>query len=161
MSFVLVENGSISRFPYTIGQLKREHPNVSFPEILNDAVLASYNVYPVVIDNEPTTGTTMNMPARLKDMPELVDGVWKLQWETYEITEEVRELDAIADANAMRGVRDGKLADCDWTQLADADLTEEKLAEWQAYRTALRNMPDHDNWPSNLTEDDWPTKPEV
>lgn len=159
MAYVLVKDGAISQYPYTIMQLKKAHPDTSFPETISDAVLASYDVYPVVTDDEPTTGVTMNMPARTKDMPELVDGVWTIKWETYEITDEVRELDAIADANAMRAVRDGKLADCDWTQLADADLTEEKLAEWQAYRTALRNMPDHENWPSNLTDDDWPTEP--
>jgi hypothetical protein len=34
---------------------------------------------------------------------------------------------------------------CDWTQLADADLTTEEKAAWTAYRQALRDMTDNIN----------------
>lgn len=159
MALVLLKDNVPYKYPYTIADLKRENPNVSFPDKFSSELLASYNLYKVVIADEPTTGVSMNMPARAKEMPELVDGVWTIQWETYLETEEVRELNAQADDYAMRVVRNNKLADCDWTQLADANLTAEKLAEWQTYRTALRNMPDHDNWPSHLSDDDWPTEP--
>jgi len=37
-----------------------------------------------------------------------------------------------------------------------ADLTAEKQAEWAAYRTALLNVPQQEDFPLNV---EWPTKP--
>lgn len=41
----------------------------------------------------------------------------------------------------MRLLRDGLLAQSDWTQLADSPLTEAKQNEWKVYREALRDFP--------------------
>jgi len=57
-----------------------------------------------------------------------------------------------------RHYRDHLLAESDWTQVTDSALTDEKKSEWAAYRTSLRNLPDHQNWPY-LEDADWPTKP--
>ena len=61
-------------------------------------------------------------------------------------------------AEVNRGIRNQLLSDSDWTQMADNALTDEAKALWVAYRTALRNLPDHADWP-NLADADWPTKP--
>jgi hypothetical protein len=42
----------------------------------------------------------------------------------------------------FRSVRNKLLSECDWTQVPDAPLTEEKRAEWRTYRQALRDLPD-------------------
>lgn len=52
-----------------------------------------------------------------------------------------------------RGKRNHLLAKSDWTQVADAPVDKEA---WAAYRQALRDLPNHVNWP-NLNEEDWPT----
>lgn len=57
-----------------------------------------------------------------------------------------------------RSIRNQLLTDSDWTQMADSPLTDEAKALWVTYRTSLRDLPDHANWP-NLVDDDWPTKP--
>jgi len=62
----------------------------------------------------------------------------------------------IAEAN--RTERDALLAETDWTQMPDSALTDEAKALWVAYRTALRDITSHANWP-NLADSDWPTKP--
>ena len=41
----------------------------------------------------------------------------------------------------VRPMRDDILKSCDWTQVADAPLTDEKKAEWATYRQALRDLP--------------------
>ncbi len=41
----------------------------------------------------------------------------------------------------MRLLRDGLLAQSDWTQLADSPLTGSKKTEWETYRQALRDFP--------------------
>lgn len=51
-----------------------------------------------------------------------------------------------------RGKRDLLLKESDWTQLPDAPVDQEA---WAAYRQALRDLPNHVNWP-NLEADDWP-----
>jgi hypothetical protein len=49
------------------------------------------------------------------------------------------------------------LAECDWTQVADVPLSEEKKEEWRTYRQQLRDLI------STITEVsieiNWPTKP--
>lgn len=64
--------------------------------------------------------------------------------------------DAAERLNFFRKYRDQKLAACDWTQLADAQLTETQKAAWATYRQALRDMP------ANATPDGyvkWPKEP--
>jgi hypothetical protein len=43
--------------------------------------------------------------------------------------------------DALRAKRNELLSECDWTQVADAPLTEEKRKAWKAYRQALRDLP--------------------
>ncbi len=61
-------------------------------------------------------------------------------------------------AATNRDIRNQLLTDSDWTQMADSPLTDEAKALWVTYRTSLRDLPDHADWP-NLEADDWPTKP--
>ena len=63
--------------------------------------------------------------------------------------------DQIAAKN-HRATRNTLLAECDWTQGRDVVLSND--AEWKTYRQALRDLPNHSNFP-NLTEEDYPTKP--
>ena len=57
-----------------------------------------------------------------------------------------------------RATRNDLLAASDWTQMPDSPLADEAKTSWATYRTALRNLPAHENWPS-LEDDDWPTQP--
>jgi len=61
-------------------------------------------------------------------------------------------------AAANRNTRNQLLSDSDWTQIPDSALTDEAKALWGTYRTALRDLTAHENWP-NLEADDWPTSP--
>jgi len=62
------------------------------------------------------------------------------------------------NANERRQTRDVLLSESDWTQMLDSPLTDAQKTSWQTYRTSLRNLPDHSNWPF-LGDDDWPTEP--
>lgn len=57
-------------------------------------------------------------------------------------------------AAITRATRNRLLANCDWTQLADAPLTEEQKAAYAEYRQALRDVPEQDGFPDNVV---WPT----
>lgn len=57
-------------------------------------------------------------------------------------------------AKSVRADRNKRLAECDWTQLADS--TADK-AVWATYRQALRDVPTQAGFPWNVT---WPVQPE-
>jgi len=61
-------------------------------------------------------------------------------------------------AAQVRAERDRLLAESDWTQLADARaaMGEAKAAEWDAYRQALRDVPQQEGFPTDVA---WPVKP--
>lgn len=42
----------------------------------------------------------------------------------------------------IRNTRNAKLASCDWTQIADAPLTEDQKQDWVLYRQHLRDVPE-------------------
>lgn len=58
-------------------------------------------------------------------------------------------------AEYIRTMRNNLLAASDWTQIADAPVDAEA---WAAYRQALRDITNHENFPY-LEEADWPVKP--
>ena len=60
---------------------------------------------------------------------------------------------------ALRTERDRRLQLCDWTQLPDVPLTPAMVAQWRAYRKALRDTPEAvqaQGWSGAV---DWPTPP--
>ena len=84
-----------------------------------------------------------------------------------EITDEEyaeRQAENLAAEREMLNVRNREtrnelLAVSDWTQANDSPLTDEAKTSWATYRTALRNLPSNENWPS-LEDNDWPSAPE-
>jgi len=87
-------------------------------------------------------------------------GVFKVPNPTISDEEQVL-IDAAKNDAASSGSRfrrDLLLNESDWTQVADSALADTKKTEWATYRTSLRNLPSHANWP-NLEDEDWPTKP--
>jgi hypothetical protein len=58
--------------------------------------------------------------------------------------------------SGFRAQRNARLAQCDWTQLADSPLDSPKKAEWASYRQELRDLPENTTEPSNPS---WPTEP--
>jgi hypothetical protein len=57
-----------------------------------------------------------------------------------------------------RATRNELLTASDWTQMPDSPLTDEAKTSWATFRTSLRTLPTHKNWPS-LEDADWPTEP--
>jgi hypothetical protein len=78
------------------------------------------------------------------------------------------ELDAIEAARdyweELRILRNQRLSDCDWTQVADVQLSDAQKAEWTLYRQQLRDLPENIADPKPLVLDpnhsSWPVKQE-
>lgn len=57
---------------------------------------------------------------------------------------------------SLRNERDRLLAASDWTQMADAPLSESQQAAWRIYRQQLRDLPETITDPANII---WPEAP--
>lgn len=155
--YVKITNGTVDTYPYSIGQLRRDNPNTSFPKQIPNSTLESYDVYPVVRTDPPSVDeSTQN--AEKNTNPTLVDGSWTLGWTiTSKTTEEITAFNA-EKSNENRVKRNILLGKSDWTQMNDSPLTNEQKTAWATYRQELRDISDLDAWP-NLADDDWPVAP--
>ena len=70
---------------YSEARLKRDNPNVSFPNPLNDAVLASYDCYTYTIDPRPEYNEVLQY-VRLKF--EQRDAGWVQAWDVLNFEED-------------------------------------------------------------------------
>ena len=75
-----------------------------------------------------------------------------------EIAADLTAYQATANAITNRNVRNRKLSESDWVVTKALEAGETVPTAWATYRTALRDLPDHADWP-NLAADDWPTEP--
>ena len=88
-----------------------------------------------------------------RDGVEQIDGQW---FTKYSLAKMDVEAMAAHDAQQAKGVRDDRnkrLADCDWTQLADAPVDD---LVWAAYRQGLRDVPLQAGFPWDIS---WPEAP--
>lgn len=51
--YALIINQQVEKYPYSIGQLRKDNPQVSFPKNPTDDLLAQYNVCPVKPSDRP------------------------------------------------------------------------------------------------------------
>jgi hypothetical protein len=59
----------------------------------------------------------------------------------------------------IKQYREYLLVQCDWTQLPDSPLTDEKKAEWATYRQVLRDYPANNVGATDFDALTWPTLP--
>ena len=151
--YVKITNGTPEI--YTIGKLRRDNPNTSFPKSVSDAVLASYNVLPLSPTDRPTYDHTKNVA---EGTPVQVDGVWTQVWSVSDASSEEISERLTAQSEVSRATRYELLQETDWVVVKAQELGTAIPSEWVTYRQALRDITDHANWP-HLDEADWPTKP--
>ena len=152
----------------TISEFKAEHSNTSFPKQITTEVLNSFGYDPVL--NGPAAEVTAPYGVSVRDGVEEIDGQWFTKFVAGPIFADTTDedgnvttaaeneaayrarIDATA-AESAREERNKKLADTDWTQLADssADAT-----VWAVYRQQLRDLPSSNGFPHDIT---WPSEP--
>ena len=117
----------------------------------------------VVLEGAQATGGTVYQYSQVSGV-EQIDGKWYTKYVLGPIftdgettaAEQEAAYKAIKDAEQAKSVREQrstKLADCDWTQVADSPV--DKTA-WATYRQALRDITTQDGFPWEIT---WPDAP--
>lgn len=83
---------------YTIGQLRKDNPQTSFPSTIPESLLNEYGVFKVEKANYPKVGFDKNVT---EGKPELVNGVWKQVWLVSDASYE-EHLARVLDARATK-----------------------------------------------------------
>lgn len=129
--------------PYSMWDLKRDNPNVSFPEEMTHNALSLWSVYPCVEGPVPSLG---ECEQAIRTNITLVKGVW-----TQNFSKERWPLDQAEQY--VRDKRNTLLSETDWMALSDVTMS----AQWVSYRQALRDITLQYGFPYGIV---WPVKPE-
>ena len=132
---------------YSIGQLRRDNPNTSFPKAPTDQLLADWGVYQYTVPVRPDFDPLVQECIEGNFVE--VNGAWMLPWV-------VEQSSLEQAARNIRGKRDGLLQDTDWIVIKAYERNANIPAEWEMYRQALRDITSQEGFPYNAT---WPTKP--
>jgi hypothetical protein len=149
--YVLAPNQTVEKFPYSIGDLRRDNRNTSFPRNPSEEMLAAWNVFPVKDRPAPAFDPATENCNQVN--PTLENNEWVMTWEvTPASVEEIAERLERKSVDT-RQQRNQLLADCDWTQLSDAPVNS---SAWANYRQELRDIPEQEGFPWDIT---WPVTP--
>jgi hypothetical protein len=155
----------------TGSQFRAENKNTSFPQVLTPEIIDSFGYDPVLEGPQATTIPPYQYSQR--------DGVVEIngQWFTHYIagpifTDYTDDEGVVHTASeqyeaycfgkdaeqgkAVRTDRNKRLADCDWTQLADSPLDPDGKLAWALYRETLRMVPQQAGFPWEVV---WPEEP--
>lgn len=145
---VKITNGTPEK--YTIGQLRRDNPNTSFPKTIPSDTLEQFGVFPLDVKPEPSFDS---LTQYIETKPaELIDGSWVMGWE-------VKQLEFAAAAANVRKKRDRILEETvdRINPIRWEELPEPVKFAWSAYRQNLLDLPHQDGFPHDVV---WPSKPE-
>lgn len=151
----------------TQGELRRDNPNMSMPRVWNSNVHDALNVDPVLPAQRPTVGIGQYQFVARNGVVQDANSNWVEAWEIRDMFADDEELGTKAEqeaayqteldnnaAKSNRSQRDKLLTETDWWAVSDRTMTSEQTD----YRSSLRDLPTHSNWP-HLEDSDWPTKP--
>lgn len=150
-----LKNGAVERYPYSIAQLRQDHPDISFPAVMPDELLAEYGVVAVEPTERPSADHTKLV---LEGTPSLSDGKWRQAWTITDASQDLIDERLSETARSVRTERDALLA-------ASVDrinpmrwetFSEPEKDAWRAYRQALLDIPDQPGFPFTIN---WPTAP--
>ena len=151
----------------TQGELRRDNPNMSMPRVWGDSVCDALNVDPILAAPKPTEGIGQYQFVARNGAVQDANDNWVEAWEIRDMFADIEggqtkaeqetayqtQLDTSA-AESNRSQRDRLLTETDWWAVSDRTMTSAQTT----YRTALRDLPTHSDWP-HLEDSDWPTKP--
>lgn len=134
----------LNKYPYTLLNLVRDNPQVSFPKNISKELLATYGLYEVEYIEPPEFNSQVQT---LRESFPLNDGIsWKRVWT-------IENLPLETASSNVRSYRSRLLSESDWTQTEDSPVDKNS---WKTYRQALRDISTQEGFPYNII---WPTPP--
>jgi len=185
----LTSTGLVVTWPYTVGDLRKDNPNVSFPKNITKSIMQQYNMVPVLEGSQPTPGKYQQVRQESKPRREALgkdsDGVeqlgnWMIHYEVYDMFADVKGEDSDgkevvvqtkAEAEAeYQKILDDNAASANRTTrdglLTETDWVVTKATETSgtvstAWKTYRQALRDISSHSNwpHLEEADWPEKP--
>ena len=133
-------------------------------DALTPEVMEAIGADPVFEGPQATGGTVYQYSMR-HGVEQQADGLWYTKYVLVPLFAVTPDATAAQQESAYKAAKDAeqaklvradrasRLAECDWTQLADAPVDN---LSWAVYRQALRDIPTQAGFPWNIT---WPVKP--
>ena len=149
--YAKLNNGQLQKYPYTLGMLRKDNHNVSFPKVMTDEIFAQFGVVRVT----PTPRPEYDHTKEFNVTAEQVNGAWVEKWVATDVSAEEIAQRTENQANNVRAERNQKLSQSDWTQ--GKDIADDVSTAWATYRQALRDVPAQAGFPWTVT---WPIQPE-
>jgi len=132
------------------GEFRASHPNTSFPPQLTAELLDSMGA-DVVFEGAQAQPTRYQTAFR--NGVEQVNGKWYTKYSVVDMDQDAKDALDAQQAASVRSQRTQKLAESDWTQVADAPVDK---AAWAVYRQGLRDVTAQTGFPWEVT---WPAQP--
>jgi hypothetical protein len=83
--YIKTSNGAYEK-PYSIGQLRKDNPNTSFPKNPSEALLAEWGVFPVTPTPQPAYDPATEKV--IDDAPVYVEGAWQQTWQVVPLNDQ-------------------------------------------------------------------------
>jgi hypothetical protein len=152
---VKLNNGVVEKYPYSIGQLRKDNPQTSFPKAPSEKCLAEWGVMPVQKTDPPVVDPVKQRT--IEGTPVCEEGVWKQSWVILDEPSQPSGAEVYQmQIEEVRNLRNSLLKESDWTQLGD--VPQEKKDEWAAYRQQLRDLTKQEGFPRDVH---WPNMPQL
>ena len=132
------------------GEFRSLHPNTSFPIPLTLEIINEFGGDVVL---EGPTPTTTRYQSVARDGVEQIGSDWFTKYKVVDFSDEAKASADEQQAKSVREDRNKRLADSDWTQLADSQVDK---SAWATYRQALRDVPKQSGFPWEVTWADAP-----
>lgn len=149
--YAKLHNGVVEKYPYTIGDLRKDNPNTSFSRVISNEVLAEFGVVTVVVTGHPevdhTKTVTEGMPVFNNNLAR-----WEQNWIVADASSEELAQRTDEKATQIRAERNALLAATDWRFRSDMNPSQ----EWKDYCQALRDITEQSGFPWNVV---WPQEP--
>jgi hypothetical protein len=147
--YIKIIDGVIEK--YSIEQLRKDNPQVSFPGSMTEEVLAEFGVYPVRESLIPYYDFAKEKAEEGSAIQQ--EDVWVQSWDIVPLTPEEVEERLAGQSESIRIKRNQLLTDSDWTQVLDAPVNQ---PSWASYRQTLRDITTQEGFPWSV---EWPTQP--
>lgn len=147
MSYVKVTNGKAEI--YSIGQLRRDNPTTSFPKIISEEMLESYNIYPLVQEEEPSVNRMIETTEL--QSPKKVSGNWVRKWKVKKLSQVVVEKNIREERDRLLKENVDTMNPMRWDLMTDI-----QKEEWNRYRKDLLSVTEQEGFPYDVI---WPICP--
>lgn len=135
MSYALIKNNQVSKYPYSLREFVLNNPNVSLPQEPTTSQLNEVGLYNVTSVPTPISDYTKTVT---ESTPTLVSGIWTQNWTVTDATPaEIAQREAEAKAKNKEQAM-ALLTETDWTQMLDVNLLNKDA--FTSYRAALRQI---------------------